>query len=294
MPALRSVATILLIVGDAVAVEHRDQHRAGRRLVIELADQGQRGLQPRHADGEAGRRHRLAAEARHEAVVAPAAADRAEAHRAAFLVLGFEQQFNLVDRAGVVLEAADDGGIDPDSICPYPAARQQVRKSTMFSQLRATQLCQSTDLIVRSRQTSHQHLAELCSAAASSHLLTPRSIIRVSSRQSLRLLGSSSAPLVKSPLSSLRPSPKQLLHAFDAKPIELVDRAQHREPLARILFAAKPDRFHHAIEHLAVVHLHHVLAARMPSASIVSAAIMQISASAAMATRCPPCRHRTA
>ena len=49
-------------------------------------------------------------------VVAPAAADRAEAHRAALLVLGLEQEFDFVDRAGVIFEAADDGGIDADAI----------------------------------------------------------------------------------------------------------------------------------------------------------------------------------
>ena len=51
-----------------------------------------------------------------QAVVAPAAADRAEAHRAAFLVLGLEGQFNFVDRAGVIFEAADDGGIDANAV----------------------------------------------------------------------------------------------------------------------------------------------------------------------------------
>ena len=105
-----------LVVGDAVAVEHGDDHRAGLGLGVELAERGQRRLQPRHADGEAGRRHRLAAEARHEAVITPAAADRAEAHRAAFLVLGLEGQFNFEDRAGVIFEAADDGGVDANSV----------------------------------------------------------------------------------------------------------------------------------------------------------------------------------
>ena len=84
----------------------------GAGLPLELAEMRERGLQARDADGETGRRHRLAAKARHEPVVAPAAADRAEAHRAAFLVLGFEGEFNFVDRAGVVFEAADDRGID--------------------------------------------------------------------------------------------------------------------------------------------------------------------------------------
>ena len=86
----------LLVVGDAVAIEHGDDHRAGCGLCRRACRAGvQRRLQARHADGEAGRRHRLAAEARHQSVVAPAAADRAEAHRAAFLVLGFEQAVQL-------------------------------------------------------------------------------------------------------------------------------------------------------------------------------------------------------
>ena len=120
MPALRSAATMLLVVGDAVAVEDGDDDRAGLGLLSELAERGERRLQARHADGEAGRRHRLAAEARDEPVIAPAAADRAEAHRAAFLVLDFEGQFNFVDRAGVVFEAADDGGVDANAIVRSP------------------------------------------------------------------------------------------------------------------------------------------------------------------------------
>ncbi len=101
-----------LIVGDAVAVEDGDDHRAGFRFFAELAERGEGCLQARDADGEAGRRHRLAAEARDQTVIAPAAADRAKTHRAAFLVLYLEGQFNLVDRAGVVFEAADDGWVD--------------------------------------------------------------------------------------------------------------------------------------------------------------------------------------
>ena len=63
-------------------VENRDNHRAGLRLRADLAEMLQRRMQARHADGKARRRHRLAAEARDESVIAPAAADRAEAHRA--------------------------------------------------------------------------------------------------------------------------------------------------------------------------------------------------------------------
>ena len=62
-------------------------------------------------------------EARHEIVVAPAAADRAEAHRAAVLVLDLEGQLDFEDRAGVVFEAAHDGGIDSDAAVAIASAR---------------------------------------------------------------------------------------------------------------------------------------------------------------------------
>src|SRR5262249_14053360 len=75
-----------------------------------------RGEQPRHADGKTGRRHRLVAEARDEAVVTAAAADRAETNGAAFVVLGVEQEFDLEDGAGVVLQATNYRGIYPDAI----------------------------------------------------------------------------------------------------------------------------------------------------------------------------------
>src|SRR3984885_11464542 len=54
----------LLIIGDAIAVEYRDHDRAEFRFDVELAEHRQRGLQPRHADGEPRRRHRLSAKPR--------------------------------------------------------------------------------------------------------------------------------------------------------------------------------------------------------------------------------------
>ena len=66
-------------------------------LGFDLADIFQRREQPRHADGKSRRRHRLAAKARHEAVVTSAAADRAEARRAV-LAVGRECQFNFEHR----------------------------------------------------------------------------------------------------------------------------------------------------------------------------------------------------
>src|SRR5262249_51168221 len=85
-------------------------------LRLDLAEMLERREQARHADREAGGRHRLAAEARDEAIVAPAAADRAKAHGPAALVLRLERQLHLVDRAGVILEAAHDRRIDADAV----------------------------------------------------------------------------------------------------------------------------------------------------------------------------------
>src|ERR1700737_2646817 len=102
----------LLIIGDAIAVEQGDDDGAEIRRGVELAEHGERGLQPRHADGEARGRHRLTTEARHQTIIAPAAADRAEANWAAFFVFGFECEFYFVDRAGVIFEAADNGRVD--------------------------------------------------------------------------------------------------------------------------------------------------------------------------------------
>ena len=66
----------------------------------------------------------LAAEATDEAIVAPAPADGAEDDGLAFLVRDLEGELRLEDGAGVVFEAAHDGGIDHDLIRSYdsPAA----------------------------------------------------------------------------------------------------------------------------------------------------------------------------
>ena len=116
MPALRKRRDHLLIIRDRSRSNTVTTTGPNSGLRVELAEHRQRGLQPRHADRKSGRRHRLAAKARDQTVITPAAADRAEAHRAAFFVLGFEREFYFVDRAGVIFEAADDGGIDADAV----------------------------------------------------------------------------------------------------------------------------------------------------------------------------------
>jgi hypothetical protein len=58
----------------------------------------------------------LPGEALDEVVIAPAAGDRAELALAALFVGDLEGQLGLVDRAGVVAEAAHDGGVDDDAV----------------------------------------------------------------------------------------------------------------------------------------------------------------------------------
>ena len=85
-------------------------------VVSSLPSALQRRHQARDADGKAGRRHRLAAKARDEPIVAPPAADRAESHDPSLLVGDLGQELGLVDRAGVVFEPANDGGINEHAI----------------------------------------------------------------------------------------------------------------------------------------------------------------------------------
>ena len=117
MPARRSVGYHLLIAAEAVHILVHDEHDHRRQHVrrVELAEVLQRCHQPRDADGKSSRRHRFATEARDQPVIAPAAADRAEAHDLAILVGDFGKKLGLVDRPGVVFETANDGGIDADT-----------------------------------------------------------------------------------------------------------------------------------------------------------------------------------
>src|SRR5258708_40303046 len=48
---------------------------------------------------------------------------------------------------------------------------------------------------------------------------------------------------------------EQLANFIGGKFVELVDRAQHREPASRVFLAAKVNRLHHSVDPLAVVHL---------------------------------------
>src|SRR5690606_10330532 len=67
-------------------------------------------------DGNPGRGDRLAGETLDEVVIAPAASDGTELPGTALFVEDLEGQFGLEDGAGIVAEAADDGGVDDDAV----------------------------------------------------------------------------------------------------------------------------------------------------------------------------------
>jgi hypothetical protein len=98
---------------------------------------GQRGEQAVDADRDAGRGHGLAGEAPHEVVVAAAAGHRAELARAALVVEDLEGELGLVDGAGVVAEAADDGGVEHDAVGLVAARRGGPRSARARRRRRA-------------------------------------------------------------------------------------------------------------------------------------------------------------
>ena len=102
----------MMAQGELRLSAYGDDDRAGLFLFVELADQRECGLQSRDADRKSGCRHRLAAKARNQSIIASAAADRAKAHGPTFFVFGVEEEFYFKDWAGVIFEAADDGWVD--------------------------------------------------------------------------------------------------------------------------------------------------------------------------------------
>src|SRR5262249_29150269 len=109
-----------LIISDRYVRKDRHDHWPRLRLALDLAKMLQRRHQPRHADRNARGRHRFAAKARNEFVVAAAASDRPEAHRFSALAFDRKGQLNLVHRASVVFETANDRGLDADTIVVIP------------------------------------------------------------------------------------------------------------------------------------------------------------------------------
>ena len=199
MPAFLKSRDQFLIIGGLPVTENRHQHGSGRGLGVELADHRQRGLQTRHSDGEAGRGHRLATEARHQTVVTSAAADRTEANGAAFLVLDLEAQFHFENVTCVIFETAYDRRIDPDSICPYPELQ---RTNSAISSLAKSHLPKKV-VFENDANWSRNCVGVTLRAAAGSNSGSGGAIARITNPI---CSSSRSAPFVKSPLSSFRPA----------------------------------------------------------------------------------------
>src|SRR5436190_4340274 len=106
----------LLVAWQLGLIHDEDDHGTARGGGIGLADGRERRLQARDADGEAGGRHLGPRETLDEAVIAAAAADRAEADGLAGFVLHLGGDLGFEDGAGVVLEATNDGYVGADPV----------------------------------------------------------------------------------------------------------------------------------------------------------------------------------
>ncbi len=168
-----------------------------------------------------------------EAVIAPTAADRAEAHGAAFFVFGFEREFDLVDGAGIVFETAHDGRIDDDPIRTIAGCGDEFTYRVKFVAAFLSNLAVAQPRIdLRARFDGANHEGDVVGLEAGS-------------------LGEIAGFVLASVT-------KQLLDTGNAETIELVDGTHDGQPLSVIRNA---KRVPYPIEHLAVVHLHHVAAA---------------------------------
>src|SRR5262249_51994460 len=94
-----------LIVGNGNVGKYRHHDRPRLGFALDLAEMWQRRNQPRHADGESGRRHGLTTKTFNQSVVAPTTADRAETDGAAVVTFDLEGQLNFINWARVILEA---------------------------------------------------------------------------------------------------------------------------------------------------------------------------------------------
>src|ERR1044072_938648 len=106
----------LLVVGDAVAVEHEHDDRALRCRVFVFAKALEAEQETRHANGDAGGWDLLAGEALDKPIIAPAADHRPEPDGLALVARDWRGQLSLEHRSGIVLQPTDDGGIHPDPI----------------------------------------------------------------------------------------------------------------------------------------------------------------------------------
>jgi hypothetical protein len=171
--------------------------------------------QARDAEREARGRGLLAGEPRHQVVIAPAAADRAERRLAPFSSSGRQQQLGLEHRAGVVFQPPHDRRLKQRLVVGDAQALQgRVDRASSFQPLVA--LGRAADDI--------GDLGQGLRTAARAGLDEVQHRVDRLAHQA-RALGEGAA-LVQAALA------QQQAHALDAQAVQLVDGAQHAQLLA--------------------------------------------------------------
>ena len=158
---------------------------------------GQRRVKAGDADREPCRGHGLRPEARDEAIVASAAADRTEANCLSALIRGREGQVRFQDRAGVIFEPANDGCIEADAV------------------LAVARLSRTSSIIVLTVVSAGTSVPE-------------------SKRQDgIRLLRGKLRPRREVAALVLAAFAQQLGHALKTEPVELIHSPEHNKALPR-------------------------------------------------------------
>jgi hypothetical protein len=235
------------VIRHPVAIHHRHDDRP-RRIAPGAALGAQRCQQPVDTDGDPRRRHRLPGEALYQIVITPAARDRTELPLAALLVKDLEGQFRLEHRAGVIAQAADDARVDHDAV---GAIALRVEKCGD-----GLQLVHPFGPDGRTADQVAQPRNRACPGCAAG---------RGEAHHHLGLFGRK--PRALGEITAFIPAAltQQRAHANFAQPVDLVDGAQDDAafpgkagPIGRVQHARD---LHHPVQHLAVVHLHHIIAA---------------------------------
>src|SRR5690606_36550430 len=133
-----------------------------------------------------------------------------------------EGQFDLEDGAGLIFEAADDGRIDPDAVGTVAGSGEQQLHGGEVGDALVVGRRVAADIVENNGYLPVIEFGALGEVAA----------------------------LILAALA------EQQANVVDAELIELVDGTQHRELLAVL---GDAGGFEHAVEHLAVVDLDHVL-----------------------------------
>ncbi len=178
-----------------------------------------RGQQTADADGNAGRRNLLAGEARDQIVIAPAARDRAEHDLLARFVLDREGELRLEHRAGVIVEPADDAGID-----------HAIRSVAVAAARRMHTICRKSRCLPR--RPAANCISDNCTVSDIA--------IKLSSRQYHRgfwhdkrhdqvnlIRRRAIAPFGEVAAFILAPAPSNARTPSTPKPIEFIDGAEH-------------------------------------------------------------------